>query len=276
MGNDGFFFLVNDTNNEISQHFDKSYVNRFNASDFNQNLELKKKYLDSKKIDFYFFIIPDKSVVCRDLLPFDYNVIKRNSNTITSLTDFVDDLDSSCYFKIDSHINYPGGKELSYSYLNNIDPSFTREKFETLFKEQITEVKTNLKHIDYMGDLLSQRNWSYSFDEKKMYQDEVAVFFENKNLINKYENLPEEFKLHNTRETEYYHNPEAYTDLKVLILRDSSLTYLKDSLSVYFKDMLLYWDHWIFNKKLVEWYKPDLIIEIRTERFLENVKMEID
>jgi GT2 family glycosyltransferase len=276
MGNDGFVFLVNDTNNEIRQHFDQSYINRFNAPDFNQNLKVKKKYLDSKKIDFYFYIIPDKSVVCKDFLPFNVNVIKRNSNTINNLTDFAENMDSSFYFKIDSHINYQGGKELSYSYLNNIDPTFTREKFESLFKEQINEKQTNLKHIDYMGDLLSQRNWSYSFDEKKRYQNEVAVFLNNKNLVNKNNDIPKEFKFHNTRETEYYHNPESYTDLRVLILRDSSLTYLKDSLSVYFKDMLLYWDHWIFNKELVEWYKPDLVIEIRTERFLENVKMKIE
>jgi hypothetical protein len=76
------------------------------------------------------------------------------------------------------------------------------------------------------------------------------------------------------RETEYYYNPDSFTDLRVLILRDSSLTYLKDSLSVYFKEMLLYWDHWIFNKELVEWYKPDLILEIRTERFLENMEIK--
>jgi len=276
MGKDGFFFLVNDTNNEIRQHFDISYVNRFNPSDFNKNLELKMKYCEEKKIHYHFFIIPDKSLVCKDFLPFDFKVIKRNSNTINALTDFSDNLNCDSYFKIDTHINYIGGMELSYSYLNNIDNNFTREKFDELIIEQITQEKVNLKHVEDMGDLLSKRNWSYSFDEKKKYLNEIAIFFKNNHILNKKNELPEEFKLHNTRQTEYYHNPEAYTDLRVLILRDSSLTYLKDSLSVYFKEMLLYWDHWIFNKELVEWYKPDLIIEIRTERFLENVKIEME
>lgn len=26
----------------------------------------------------------------------------------------------------------------------------------------------------------------------------------------------------------------------------------------------------VFNKELIEWHKPDIILEIRAERFLEN------
>ena len=215
-------------------------------------------------------------MVCSDLLPFKLNVIKRNSNTITELTDFKDKLNCNCYFKIDTHINYIGGMELSYYYLNSIDPSFKRESYDNLLKQQVTREKMNLKNIGNIGDLLSQRNWSYSLDEKKNHLNEVTTFLKNKNIVNKNNDLPEEFKLHNTRESEYYHNPEAYTDLRVLILRDSSLTYLKDSLSVYFKEMLLYWNSWVLNKELVEWYKPDMILEIRTERFLENVKIQME
>ena len=60
-----------------------------------------------------------------------------------------------------------------------------------------------------------------------------------------------------------------------MIFRDSSLHLLKNVLSIYFDETLLYWDHWFFNKELVEWYKPDIILEIRTERFLENMPKEI-
>lgn len=62
------------------------------------------------------------------------------------------------------------------------------------------------------------------------------------------------------------------TNLKVLILRDSSVNYLKDVLSVYFNEILLYWDHWFFNRELVGGYKPDIILDIRTERFLEKME----
>ena len=84
------------------------------------------------------------------------------------------------------------------------------------------------------------------------------------------EKLPENFKWYGIRETEYFENPNAYKDLKVLIFRDSSLNTLKNTLSIYFKELLFYWDHWFFTPELIHWYKPDIILEIRTERFLEN------
>ena len=36
--------------------------------------------------------------------------------------------------------------------------------------------------------------------------------------------------------------------------------------------MLIYWDHWSFNEEVVDWFKPDIILEIRTERFLEGIE----
>lgn len=35
--------------------------------------------------------------------------------------------------------------------------------------------------------------------------------------------------------------------------------------------MFLYWDHGNLNKDLIKYYKPDLILEIRIERFIENM-----
>jgi len=99
--------------------------------------------------------------------------------------------------------------------------------------------------------------------------------FKNKYRRNLDKNLPEKYKLANKRETEYYENIQGLTNLKVLILRDSAYAFLKGPLSVYFKEILLYWDHWYFNKELIEWYKPDIILDIKTERFLENMENKI-
>ena len=35
--------------------------------------------------------------------------------------------------------------------------------------------------------------------------------------------------------------------------------------------MFLFWDHGNMDKELIEWYKPDLILEIRIERFIEKL-----
>lgn len=265
-GKEGYLFLVNDSNNEIRQHFDPLYKSMFNAEIFTRTFNLKKNFCNQKNIEHYLFIIPDKSLICKDFLPFDFNIIKRNYDLISdSIPDFAHNLDSTCYFKNDSHINYLGGKELTYNYLNYIDNDFKRADFNRLNDEQISIVD-----FEYSGDLTSEINWSYSDEEKKDYLNEKITIFTNKNLIDLNKEIPEEFGTINERKTEYIKNPHSYTSLRVLIFMDSSLIFLKDSLSTYFKEMILYWDHWNFNKELIKWYKPDVILEIKTERFLEN------
>lgn len=270
-GENGYLFLINDSNNEIGQHFDFSYENNFDIKSFIETLNFKKNFCKNRKIKYYFFITPDKSLVCKEFLPFDKKIIKRNYDLINDLvSDFTEKLNHECYFKIDSHMNYLGGLELSYCYLNYLDNKFDREDFNKLVKEQIITEESQFNI--HFGDLLAEKNWSYPLEERKYYQDEKPVLFRNKFLVDILNTLPVEFRWVGNRETEYHLNPKGYTNLRVLILRDSTTNYLKDIISSYFGEILLYWDHWVFNKELVEWYKPDVILEIRTERFLEMKK----
>lgn len=270
-GDNGYLFLVNDSNNEIRQHFDQSYVNDFNPTFFIENYTHKEEYCKNKNIKHYLFIVPDKSVVCREHLPFDIKIIKRNYDLIKHLIpDFSENLDSSCYLNTDTHINFKGGKELSFHILNYIDNDFKRENFDKLVEEQLN---IDYKESPYF-DLTFPDNWSYSEEEKLDYIDEKTMVINNKYLKDMKESLPDKFKSVFERETNYFANDKGYKNLKVLILNDSSTNLLKDVLSVYFKEMICYWDHWYFNKELIEWYKPDIIIEIRTERFLEGMESQ--
>ncbi|PAV06294.1 hypothetical protein [Methanobacterium bryantii] len=268
-GQNGNLFLINDSNHEIRQHFDYSFNNNFNEELFIKNLDFKKEICNNRNINYFFFLIPDKSLVCKNFLPFDVKIVKRNYDLIkNSVPDFIKNLDYTCYFKNDSHINYLGGKELAYCYLNYIDNNFGRDDFDRVLTEQISTIEHSRD-----GDLTFEKNWSYSNEEKIAYLNEKIISLKNEYLVNLDETIPEKFKVVSTRKTEYYKNPQGLKNLRVLIFRDSSLDFLKDVLSVYFKDILLYWDHWFFNKELICWYKPDIILEIRTERFLENMKL---
>lgn len=270
-GKNGHLFLINDSNNEIKQHFDKYYNNIFNADFFSKVFHFKNKFCNENGIRYYFFIVPDKSLVCKEFLPFDTGEIKRNYDLIDNLAhDFIENLNQNCYFKTDSHINSLGGKKLSYHYLNYIEKDFLIEDFNELIDKQIIT-----KEILHNGDLTMEGNWSYSNKERNEYINEKSIMFKNKYRRNLDKNLPEKYKLANKRETEYYENIQGLTNLKVLILRDSAYAFLKGPLSVYFKEILLYWDHWYFNKELIEWYKPDIILDIKTERFLENMENKI-
>jgi hypothetical protein len=267
-GKDNFLFLINDSSCEIKQHFDDSYENIFKAKDFKKNYNFKKKFCKDRNIKYFFFIIPDKSLVCKDLLPFNTANIKRNYDLIKDLVpDFSSNLNCNSYFKCDTHINYLGGQELAYCFLNYINKDFQRDDLDKLIEKQIVIV-------DFLkdGDLTSEINWSYSEEEKLDYLQEETVSYIHNSIKDITGKLPDEFKKHKTRVTEYWNNDKSFSDQRVLILRDSSMHILRNTLATYFKETLLYWDHWVFNKKLVEWYKPDIILEIRTERFLEHMK----
>jgi hypothetical protein len=267
-GKDDYLFLIKDSSTEIRQHYDMSYENIFRTEDFVDNYNFKKKFCDDRNIPYYFFIIPDKSVVCKDMLPFEAHNIKRNYDLIKDLVpDFSNNLDNTCYFKTDTHINFTGGKELAYNFLNHINSEFQREDFEKLIDNNILFLERS-----HTGDLTSENNWSYSEEEKNDFIGEKIIIFDNKNIVNITDDLPEEFEKHGKRKAVLWKNEKSFSDQRVLIFRDSSTSLLASILAGYFREMLLYWDHWSFNEELVEWYKPDLIVEIRTERFLEHMK----
>ena len=273
-GKNGYLFLINDSNNEIKQHFDQSYYNHFNSSLFIENFNSKKEYCKLNNIEYEFFMVPDKSYVCREYLPFDLKIIKRNYDLIKSyVTDFSDKLNPNHYWKTDTHINYLGGKELSYNILNNINNKFTREDFDILIKEQM-DTTYDCNKPPNQCDLISDHNWSYSDRERLKYDNEKTLLFTVKKMIYLDGKVPEKFN--GKRKVIHRMNENSYSDLKFLIFRDSSTNYLTSFLQLYCREIMCYWDYWSFNKEIIEWYKPDVILEIRTERLLENMEIEIN
>ena len=265
-GRRNYLFLINDSNNEILQHFDENYENLFDSKVFLEDYYFKKELLIKDNIDYHFFIVPDKSIVCKELLPFKYDIVKRNVDNIDEIIDFKDILNFQHYFKNDSHMNYDGGNLLSFKFLNYLNKNFSLKDYNKLLDAG------EYQSIYHTNDLTELFNWSYSSLERILLDRGLnCVFNIPKNLKNLKNKIPQEFLTVHTRESEYYENEESFSDLRVLIFHDSSFNYLKWYFSFYFKEMFLYWDHGNFNKSLIEWFKPDLILEVRIERFLENI-----
>ena len=261
-GKNNYYFLINDSNNELKQHFDKNYSNLFNKNGFIEDYYIKKEFFEQKnKIKYYYFVVPDKSIVCKNFIPFYFDIVKRNVEDLEFIPDFMNSLDESCYWKNDTHLNLKGAKTLSFKFLNHIDSSFDLTSFESLINTCDIFTKED------PSDLLTFKNWSYSLKDKDMIKSQSFSYVVPK-LIN-YLDIPDEFKYSKIRESEYIFNPESFSDLKVLIFRDSSTTNLKYYLSLYFREIFLYWDHMDLNEDIIDWYKPDVILEIRIERFLE-------
>ena len=261
-------FLVNDTNNEIRQHYDKSYVGHIDYNKFIKSQRQKKHYFNKQAMNYAFFAIPDKSILQKNRLPFKTNTPYRHvdklGEVVYDLKDVVDETDCDI---TDSHIKRTAGPKINAYILSKF-----HDKSYEYYLEKIYE-KIKIYHVEkYKGDLMSQKNWSYGEGELKdkyYYVPTDAV-----NLVNEYETLideaPEEFKLYKKRPSLYFRNNQSISNKKLLLLSDSYAERLFHSFIAYYREVFAYWDHWDFNEDVVKWYNPDDVVELRGERFLDN------
>jgi hypothetical protein len=261
-GKEKTLFLINDSNNEIMQHYDKNYINHFNKERFLSLINDHDKIATQHNSKYYFFCIPDKSIVCFKNLPFDIKHKHRNIDTVNhpKIFDFAKYLNESHYFKSDSHINYTGGLQYTKRIIEilNID----KDMFESKLRQ------FDILTCSYMGDLTDNINYKLPKD-KNMFV-ESKIMYRNKNIIDLTSTIPEKLKLISTRIKIHHRNNEAITNYTLLIFRDSSTTYIYPFLEIIFKEIIIYCDHWSFNQELLKHFKPDYIFEMRTERFIEG------
>lgn len=265
-GRYNYYFLINDGNSELNQHFNKNYKNHFDSDVFSSDYNFKFNLFKKNQISYFYFIVPDKSVVCKDLLPLKWDLIKRNIDDVSFIPDFSNQLSFNDYWMYDSHINFEGGKILSFNYLNYIDNEFKISDFKNFLNksEKIEKIEGH--------DLLDLKNYSYSEKTNKQERDRLKKV-EKINPKNFHSlEIPEHFKFCHSRQSHHYFNDSSFSNLKVLIFGDSTYEYLIEYLCLYFKEIFFYWDHMELNKELIEWYKPDMILEVRIERFIENYK----
>ena len=267
IGKEDYFFLVNDKNEEIRQHYDKNFTAQIDYEKFKKSIKSKRTFLKNRGIKYNLFVIPDKSVVLREYLPFKTDEAYRH---VDQLKDYVIDLKDIMtkedYLKNDTHItNLSSLKIVPY-----IISKMHNENYEKV-REEITK-HISLKEGTHLGDLFTVINWS--FNRNKLYHKNLKIPVQKVILKDDCEEreVPYEFRYISIRESEHIYNPDSISDKKVLIIRDSSTIQLTQAIFSYYREVFLYWDHWIFNKDLIDYYKPDYVIEIRTERFLNLPK----
>ena len=81
-GKNNIFFLINDYNQEILQHYDNTYQTKLNYDLFIKSIESKKYFLENLNINYNLFIIPDKSITLREYLPFESISPNRHTNNL--------------------------------------------------------------------------------------------------------------------------------------------------------------------------------------------------
>lgn len=267
-GKNDIFFLINDYNKEILQHYDNTYQTKLNYDLFIKSIESKKHFLKNLNIRYNLFIIPDKSITLREYLPFESISPHRHTHNLKGyLYDLHEIITKEDTLSNDTHLSEKSSPKIVSYILSKI-----YNKPCSYFKKILDE-KISLIPYEHEGDLFNYQNWSYDRDQS--YYDNKYIKTSKVEIKDEYESIslndiPKEFRYISKRKSQYYINEKAILDKKVLILHDSATEKLMKTFIATYKEVFFYWDHWYFNKDLINWFKPDDVIEIRTERFLEN------
>ena len=265
-GLNNYLFKYKDKYDEINQHFNKNYKNKFKHEKFIKELNSTKKQLKRQNIDFYNFIIPDRSIICKSKLPFKDIILKRNIDYLNNvIVDFSDEFNFNHYFKHDSHLNLEGYKLFVFNCLKQIDSNIDLNKYNELINNNgIIEQKT------YHFDLLNEECWE-SMDLVKNLKPSMELnAFKNKNCIETNDKILPKFKKINAQDTIMLYSNQRMPNRKALIFYDGQSEFIKEYFSLYFKELFIYPTYKI-NINLVKWFKPDCVIRIFDEKALETI-----
>jgi hypothetical protein len=252
---------------EIDQHYDIQTIKEIN-SEFCKNKVIDYiNILSSFVKQSYMFIVPDKSIIMKSTLPDNYISYDKccriidiiNHDNIYNLTDHITNLSSNDYYQSDSHSNNSAAIKFSKTILKLL----LNEEFDITNKLIFKEYKNFLGDLTTSHNLKDQSNIE-RFKETVIYSSVVHDF------IDLTKTIPLNFRFCFVRESIYYLNKDAICDKKILIFGDSTTFCNKifDIISLYFKESFFYWNHFIINTELINYFKPDIVLDIRTERFL--------
>jgi len=284
LGKDNFLFLICDTNNEIMQHFTPENCTQEYKEKIFTTLETRTKVFENMGIQYLFFVIPDKSVVYNDLLPDPICNMPMHRH-VTQLQK---------YFKVHSSIKFvdlfpayhkhKNTKKLFYKYdthHNNIGSYYAYGSIiEELIKLNNNTYELNpacglemfefFKYVESNGDLLMPTNMGnnvISLDNKE--SDDIRYIGK---YLYQYVDPPEKYANEEPKKTICTEFLDQNVKLpRVVIFRDSSCTSLIHLLSNHFKRATYVWNYGSVNMEIVKSEKPDLVLSIMTERFLDYV-----
>ncbi len=259
---------------EVQQH----YVDTYSDEIINVNKSIITDYYDKLQSfcqNTHIFILPDKSVINQQDLTEDIDSTKLfrfadniNHPNIHDLYKYVE-LNSSHYYKTDSHMNHQGTLLIFYKIMEKLG-------FET------PDIKYLINNYDYYkGDLTSYHNIGLEEDKTSFIKEDVIFH----NVINDSKNIITKLNPYNricfSRPSKYFINENHIINKKILIFGDSTTSdqRLFNYFTSVFKETLFYWNHFYINNELIEEYNPDILLDIRTERFLNlynsNSKIQI-
>ena len=259
---------------EINQHYSNNKTDTAIAKTLNYYLG----GLSKSNRGIFMFVVPDKSVICRDNLPnpFNANSLYRHINHIKPHIkyNFIDlyvnsSLTSRDYYLTDSHMNDFGSLKITKQIVAHL--MLDHHKIH-----KINRVLQKTTMHNYKGDLTTPNNL-----ENQALVSELNLYENTDKLRNvmfdSYENIITsvdiKYRFCFSRPSIYVYNKNAIINKTILIYGDSTtFNKIHELISFYFEKTFFYWNHFFVNSDLINTINPDIILDIRTERFLDISK----
>lgn len=276
IGKNNYLFLNNDSSSELAIHYNLDYK----ISEYNPYSNLKENY--------YLIVFPDKSVVLKDYLPYDYRNIYRPGidkyrnilkDKIIDGYDFIKNEDN-IYYKTDTHMTLKGTYLILKNFINILNKNYS-------FKIIIEDINLEKKDCDNLSGLflgLGDLTWKdnlkdlilndisdiYIYSEKITNLYRIIIDESIKILDYNYNDVSDKY-LNKNFTWEILSNNIIYKknidkNYKILIFYDSFLINIAEILLNMFHEVYLVKN--IYNEKIIDDLNPDYIFEFRVERFL--------
>ena len=277
IGKGGWMFMAE---NEVDCYSGKLDFTKAQLDLLNETWKKRVAYFESKGIKCYWLIAPIKHSVYSSKLPF--NILKSKNMTRVeqvkgAIENDIPDLiidpseelrrksdEEKVFYKMDNHWNFRGGRIAYEMLIQKIKADFTEISKNSNFGWKDTLLKRGI-HYNVMGlDNLSEVDYIPLIYNKKA--DEVEKFgFDWPHGFAYYWEYERHFK-----------NPSAGNNLKVLVIRDSFGEQMMPFIVENFGESLFIFDAWQYklNEKIIESYKPDIVVYITVENLIESLLKE--
>lgn len=273
-------------NNEMLPN--KRSKNKFTKEeleDIKKELLARNSFLKKHDCEYYFVVIPTKSIVYQDSLPDYYQresfkhektlkdqLIEKMEATDVSIIDLESTLkdkksSNQIFLKYDHHWNQLGAFYACQIVLEEINKDFPKSISKNI---KISDYEIDYKETN-LGVLAGMLGLSSQFTDLEPWLKPINNEIYIKELPKKGYTLKEKFVFENEYELRYSSNSGSL--LKCMIIRDSFAQYYTSFLSRGFSETVYIWDNWRYqlNKEIFLQEKPDILITMILDKHLKKI-----
>lgn len=283
VGEEGWLFLCHDSNGCIEQYVGALQLTEQMLNDYTTLYQKRQAYLRSRNIAYMLAIAPGKEYVYSEYLP--KGVKPSSQPTVrdrftTAVSPVIDnpvidlcavlrankDRGQLCY-KNDSHWNYLGAMVASAEIIRRVHlqfpqvPEFDESKFRLILGPEGVGDLSLKERLDYVDGSYVDATARPATEKPR-----AAIGIDYQITAHEVAEHPYQ-KLSATRPTRLYKKAEAKDLPRAIVIRDSYADWMIPFLSEHFAESLFIWSRNL-DEKVVESFKPDLVIEEVVDRFL--------